>query len=340
LASIPFDRIPGSKARWKGLVAFHFSEHRLASPDRPRAQIKRARRRCQRDRAIAIVWQFLIVLTAARASGAQSRPLETLDPKPIGEGRMLLEGGLTYGHGEFYPLSGLTGNLWQIPLIDLAVGLGPIADFELSGGPYNHLAITDRRPGPLASLVGTADHATHSVEDIVIGTKIQLVPEALRRPAVGFRFAARLPNAKHDSGMGQDTTDFSSSVLAGKTVASVRVVGNVGLTIMSEPLDPAKQNDVMTYGFSLARPLFTRTELVGEVNGRWSTRNGIAPPGTESRGVVTVGGRFTSGAMQVDAAVRIGATSIDPNIGATVGVSYVFQAFSPMSNLERRVPRK
>jgi hypothetical protein len=266
-------------------------------------------------------------LIAVRTAAGQQRPLDTQDPEPIGAGRVLVESGVTYAHDEFYPLSGLRGNLWQ-PVLGFVVGLSPIADFQITGGPYDRLDINERQAAPLAGLVAVTGQTTHAVDDIVIGTRIRLAPEAARRPGVGFRFAVRLPNAKHESGMGQDTTDFSASLLAGKTVGPVRVVSNAGFTIMSEPLDAAKQNDVVTYGVSLTDGLSRQIQVLAEVNGRWSTRHGVAPVGTETRGAAKVGGRLAVGSIRLDAAVLFGVTSIDPSIGVTVGVTYTFDAFS------------
>jgi hypothetical protein len=67
-------------------------------------------------------------------------------------------------------------------------------------------------------------------------------------------------------------------------------------------------------------------ELVGEVNGRISTRD-IPFPGTESRGIIKVGGRYTHGPIRFDAGVFFGLTTIDPTIGFTTGFTYVFNAF-------------
>jgi hypothetical protein len=279
--------------------------------------------------ALLIASSIVITLLTAESAVGQRRPLDTRDAEPIDEGHVLIETGVTYAHQMVYPLSGLQGDLWQLPVIGLVVGVGPIADVEISGGPYNRLEITGRRDAPLAGIVAATGQTTHAVEDIVIGTKIRLISEADLRPAVAFQFAVRLPNAKHESGLGQDTTDFSASWLAAKSVGSVRVVGNLGFTIMSEPLDAAKQNDLLTYGLSLARPLIGRTELVAEITGRWSTRNGIAPVGTESRSAAKLGARYAVGAIRVDAAALLGLTSIDPDIGLTVGVSYSFKAFAP-----------
>jgi hypothetical protein len=258
---------------------------------------------------------------------AQQRPLDTDDPEPVGTARVLVAGGISYAHDRFYPLSGLEGNLWQLPVFRFVVGIGPIADFELNGGPYDRMDITARTGGPLAGLVTASGDTTHAVDDIMIGTKIRLVPETTLNPAIGFRFAVRLPNAKHESGLGQDTTDFSASALVGKTIHGLRIVANAGITIMSEPLDAAKQNDVIAYGFSAVQPISPRIQLVGEITGRWSTRQGVAPIGTESSGNIKAGARYRKGAVQLDAALFAGLEPVDPSFGVTAGFTYVFQGF-------------
>jgi hypothetical protein len=271
---------------------------------------------------------FSLMLLHAPPTSAQQRPLGTQDPDTIGTGRVLLEAGVSFARDLFYPLSGLQGNLWQLPVMGLDVGLSPIADLQISGGPYDRLSITDRRAAPLASLVTASGDTTHDVDDLAIGAKIRVVPETMGRPGFGFRFSVRLPNAKHRSGLGQDTTDFSASLLAGKTIAALRVAGNIGFTIMSEPLNSMKQNDVITYGLSIAQPISHGAALVGEVNGRWSARNGSPPIGTESRGTVTAGGRYTRGSIRFDAGAFVGLTRVDPTIGLTTGFTYIFNAFT------------
>ena len=73
------------------------------------------------------------------------------------------------------------------------------------------------------------------------------------------------------------------SLLGAKTVQSVRIVGNLGFGILADPTQGDRQNDVLTYGVSLARAVTQQAEIVGELNGRVSTRSGGAFPGTESR---------------------------------------------------------
>jgi hypothetical protein len=271
-----------------------------------------------------------IALTFANSAAAQQRPLTTEDPEPIGAGRLLIEGGVDYLRDAQYPVSGLKGNLLKLPTIGVSLGISSIAEFQVDGGPFNRLAITERNPlAPLSNLPEIAGQSsTHDVEDLVVATKIRVMPEGVGHPAVAFRFATRLPDAEWEKGIGLDTTDFSAQLLLAKTVESIRVVANVGGAILGTPVDGHQQNDVLLYGGSLARAVTDRAEIVGDINGRASTRKGGALPGTENRSLLKLGGRYTMGSVRLDAGVIFGLTSVDPTVGFTAGFTYVFHAFN------------
>jgi hypothetical protein len=275
-----------------------------------------------------VAFTLLALFAIAAGASAQQRPLVTEDPESVGAGRVLIESGVDYAHDYTYPVSGLKGNLWRIPTLGLSIGISSIAEVQIDGGLYDRLDIKQRRAAALSAAVTAVGDTTHSVEDAVIGTKIRLVSETAGRPAFGFRFATKLPNASNESGLGTDTMDFYASLLSAKTVQSVRVVGNIGAGILSDPTRGDRQNDVLTYGASFARAVTQQTEFVGELNGRVSTRKGDPFPGTESRGLLKVGARYTRGPVRLDAGVFLGLTSIDPTIGFTTGVTYVLNAFS------------
>ena len=74
-----------------------------------------------------------------------------------------------------------------------------------------------------------------------VRTKIRIASEGVKRPAFGFRFATKLPNAGNESGLGLDTTDFFASILMGKTTRQVRIVGNFGLAILANPTEATSQ---------------------------------------------------------------------------------------------------
>ena len=273
--------------------------------------------------AIALVW-----CACAATAGAQQRPLLTEDPETIGAGLVLLEGGIDAQRDVFYPASGLQGDLFRFPTLGVSFGISSIAELQIDGGLYNRLSVTSREDAPLANQLDFSGTRTHSVEDLVVATKIRLLSETASRPAFGIRLATKLPNASNESGLGLDTTDFFVSGLFGKTVQSIRIVGNVGLGILGDPVRGDRQNDVLTFGASVARAVRQGLEIVGEINGRVDTRNGAPPVGTESRGAMRLGGRFTRSTVRVDAGLIFGMTSRDPSIGATAGLTWVFKGFT------------
>ncbi len=142
-----------------------------------------------------------------------------------------------------------------------------------------------------------------------------------------MRFATRLPNASNESGLGQDTTDFFASVLAGKTIKRLRLVGNAGVAIVGDPTVAARQEDLLTFGLSLVSRLGGGVDAVAEYNGRMNLAASSPVPGTENRGVARAGLRFTRGSLRFDAAALAGATSQDLDLGATAGLTWVFTAF-------------
>ena len=270
----------------------------------------------------------LVTVALARPAAAQQRPLVTEDPEPIGAGRVLIEGGIDYAHDQHYAVSGLEGNLWRLPTLGVSVGLSSIAELQIDGGPFDRLGITGRKAAPLSKSLTVTGDSTSDVDDIFIGMKIRLLSETARRPAIGFRFATKLPNSRSRTGLGLNTTDFYASLLGAKTVESIRIVGNIGVGILADPIDGTRQNDDLTYGLSFARAMTQRSELVGDLNGRVSTRTGDPFPGTESRGVLKLGGRYTRGSIRLDAGALVGLTSVDPTLAFTAGFTYVFNAFT------------
>ncbi|MEZ5294557.1 MAG: hypothetical protein R2745_25985 [Vicinamibacterales bacterium] len=269
----------------------------------------------------------IVLLASAVPARAQQRPLVTEDPATVGGGQVLIEAGFDRVRGATFPLSGLQGDLTSVPTIGISVGVGPIAEIQIDGSPYRRLDITGRRPAPLSSILSFTGDRTTAVDDVVIATKLRFLNEGPHRPAIGIRFATRLPNASNESGLGQDTTDFFASFLMGKSVARVRWVANAGLAIVGDPVVAARQEDLLTFGMSLAARLRWGLEAVTEYNGRMNLASSSPVPGTENRGIARAGLRLYRRALRFDAAALIGATSNDPDLGVTTGLTWTFRAF-------------
>jgi hypothetical protein len=263
----------------------------------------------------------------AIAANAQQRPLLTEDPETIGAGRLLIETGLDYEYDVYLPLSGLSGNMLSVPTLGLSIGVSSIAELQIDNGLYQQLWIKDRVQAPFTPLLKIDGDETSSVEDLLIGAKVRFLSETGGRPALGVRFATRLPNASNESGLGRDTTDFTASLLFGKTVRSVRFVGNIGFLILPDPEAAAQQDDLMTYGLSLARAVTNSAEIVWEFNGRVNFMETPVAPGAEDRATMRLGARYTTGAFRIDGAAILGTTPRDPDFGFTVGFTWVVNAF-------------
>ena len=270
-------------------------------------------------------WVLGLCVTAGPVV-AQQRPLLTEDPETIGDGLILLEAGIDHAWDQTFTVSGLEGNLLSGPLLGLSFGMGPNAEIQIDGVSTSRLSISNRFDAPLSHVVDVSGDSTRSFDDVVIGAKVKLVSEGARMPAISLRFATKLPNASNESGLGLDTMDFFQSLLVGKTIQAVRMVGNVGLGILSDPTRGDRQNDVLIYGVSFARAFAPGAEIVGEINGRTSTRRGGPPPGTESAATMTFGLRYTRGTVRVDGGVFTGFTSRDPRVGLTGGLTWVFES--------------
>ena len=271
---------------------------------------------------------FVMFVAYGGAAAAQQRPLVTEDPETVGGGRLLIEAGFDHERDVFYPISGLRGDRLVLPSFGISIGLSSIAELQIDGGFYQRLTVTERRNAPLSPLVDIDGDRATDVDDFIVATKLRLLSERDARPSVGLRLATKLPNSSNESGLGTDMTDFFASLLFAKTVESVRVVGNAGLAIIGDPTSSTpEQNDLMTFGVSVARAMTSAAELVGEVNGRLNLINGAAEAGAENRAVMRLGGRYTRGPVRVDGAVLLGMTSRDPGFGVTAGFTWVLNAF-------------
>ena len=269
----------------------------------------------------------ILSLVFAATAHAQSRPLATEDPETVPAGFILLEGGFDFLAGTSFPASGLKGDLFRIGTFGLSIGVNSSVELQIDGGLRRRLSITSFDPtAPLADRYTGDLESTGSFDDLSIGAKIRFVTETESRPAFALRFATKLPNVGTANGLGTGTTDFQIALATAKTIRSTRVAANFGMAIMAEPSVAATQNHLVTYGASVARAVATGVELVGEINGRLDAGDN-AGPGTESRGGVRLGGRFTRGPVRLDGGLLFGVTDLDPSWGFTVGFTWVFKAF-------------
>ena len=276
-----------------------------------------------KNRRVLVV--LYLIACAASAAHAQQRPLVTEDPETIGSDRVLLEAGFSLDSGQTNEANGVRADVARIGTFGASIGISPTAEIQIDGGVIQRVTVDEIIPvSPLANTTSLkAGDTASSMDDLVIATKIRLLPETETRPALGIRLGTKLPTADVDAGVGLGTTDFFATFLMAKTVRSVRTVGNVGLVVLGNPVDGQDSATALGFGVSVARALTDAFEMVGEVNGRLTPFDDVVPAGLNGRGVFRLAGRYTYAMLRLDFGVLVGMTNRDPNFGISAGATYV-----------------
>jgi hypothetical protein len=279
----------------------------------------------------AFLLLFLPVIAAA-----QQRPLITDDVDITPEGALDIGVGVDFFQNAKFPLSGLMGDLTRVGDIRVRTGFSPNVEFQVEGVIQNFLAINSQSavsPIPL-SVTG---NSTNDVGDFTLSAKFKLRNESKNLPALGFKFGFQMANTDQAKGIGTNQNNVFGKVIvqkrfgrsAGK-IPLLNVYGNLGLGIMTAPLERFTQNDVLLYGLAGIFRVNEHVNIVSEVNGRANTRGGDAPLGTESVGQFRIGTQIKASGLRFDTAAVLGLTRFSPRTGVVFGVTYQTPAiFAP-----------
>lgn len=273
----------------------------------------------------------LIMFACVVATGrAQQRPLLTEDVDIVPQGAVRINLGVDFMQNAKFPLSGLRGDLTRVGVFNASAGLAPNVQFELEGVLQNYLAINSAQASAVPLNLAPNANSTNDYGDFMLSTKIKLKNETRNSPSLGFKFGFQLPNTDQKKGIGNNQNNVFGIVLVGKKFGSrnarktprLNVFGNIGLGILTAPVNPFTQNDVVLYGLAGIYRVNNRFNIVSEINGRASTRSGIAPLGTESQSEFRLGTQIYASGLRFDAAGIGGIGKFSQRSGITFGVTY------------------
>ncbi len=266
-------------------------------------------------------------------AAAQTRPLRTTEAEVLPPGTLRAQVGFDFLQEVDFPLSGLTGDLTSVGVINVRLGVGKMVEVQLEGAVQNFLDAKRKSGGfvplELDGACTTPSGAgqlsgcsTNDTGDFSLATKVRIWRESDRRPALAMRFGFKMPNSKQNRGIGTNSTDVFAAFILQKHFGRLDIFGNVGLAILQASNTKFSQNDVIIYGGAFAFPLHPRLKVVGEVAGRQSTRKINADlTGTESRSQARFGLQIFTGGFQWDLAGIAGLTKTDARSGFTFGIS-------------------
>lgn len=274
------------------------------------------------------IYALLTLFACVAAAAAQQRPLLTDDIDTTPAGSIEITAGTDFYQNARFPLSGLKGDLTRVGDIRVRTGYGPNVEVQIEGVVQEFLAIDAQSAAPPIPLDITGN-STNDFGDITTSVKIRLKNETRNLPAVGFKFGFQLPNSNQAKGIGTNQINIFSKLILQKKYGvepgrdpKLNVFGNIGLGVMTAPLEDFSQNDVILYGLAGIYRLTDEVNIASEVNGRLSTR-GTAPLGTESQGQFRLGTQIKASGLRFDSAFILGLTRNSPRTGLTFGVTYL-----------------
>lgn len=274
-----------------------------------------------------LITGLLLVLCGALACAAQQRPLLTDDVDITKPGAVEVSAGVDFFQDARFPLSGIRGDLTRVGDIRVKTGFASNVELQVEGVLQNYVAINSR--GPSAIPLSVSGNSTNDFGDFVISTKFKLRNETRNLPALGFKVGFEMPNSNQGRGIGTNQINVFGKVLLQKKFGAFRngtprlnLMGNLGIEIMTAPVNAFTQNDLFLYGLAGIFRVSDHVNIASEVNGRMNTRKGNAPLGTESQGQFRLGAQVKASGLRFDAAGAFGLTKYSPRTGVIFGVTY------------------
>jgi hypothetical protein len=279
---------------------------------------------------------LLFALFAVASTNSQQRPLLTDDIDITPQGSFEIGAGVDFFQNAKFPLSGIKGDLTRVGDIRLRTGIASNVELQIEGTLQNFVAINSQTPSAIP--LSVTGNSTNDFDDFTVSTKVKLFSETRNLPAVGIKFGFQMPNTDQAKGIGTNQINIFSKVIvqkrfgkrAGKSPLA-NIYGNIGLGIMNAPLANFTQNDVLLYGLAGIFRVTDRLNVVSEVNGRFSTRSGDAPLGTESVGQLRLGAQIKAAGLRFDSAAVFGLSRFSPRTGVVFGVTYVSPSILPIA---------
>ncbi|MFQ5797063.1 MAG: hypothetical protein ACE5H0_00055 [Bacteroidota bacterium] len=196
----------------------------------------------------------LVALHLVATSFAQRPVLVTEEPFTLGDGNQVIGLGFEYLRKSSSDEGISLSRLWKVPVLQVEVGLGERVNFQLHwrGGLFARSS-----DGANASDFG----------DLFLATKILILRETHGLPALGFKYAVKLPMTGDEKGLGSDNTDFFGSLLFSRKIGIVASRLNLGIGILGHPRAQNAQDDIYTYGAALLLPIKQSVALFVETAG-------------------------------------------------------------------------
>ena len=264
---------------------------------------------------------LLLLLLQPALLFSQQRPLITERAETVKKNILLFDIGMEFLQDAVFAFSGLEGDLTRIGVVGVRFGAADNVEIQILGTIQNILSIKNRFDAPNTPSLDFSGNSTSDFGDFTMATKVLLVKEKNRWPAISSHFGFQMPNASNQNGLSNDETNFFSSLLLQKQFGRLQFFTELGLAVLGDPVSPGAQDDLFTYGFALMHPLNDQINLVVDAYGRV----GAGGIGTEEQSRLRLGTQIKAAGLYWDVALFLGFRDTDPSSGLVMGVSKEFR---------------
>lgn len=219
------------------------------------------------------------------------------------------------------PLSGLQGRLLRLGVMRIDFGASSNVVIQIRGTIRQRLEIDEISSQPQAGFPTSG--TTSDAGDFSVGTIVRLAQNAAQTTAFGMRAETRLPNSTQKKGIGTNTTDVFLAAMLSQRFEKLLLFGEIGMGILTAPIETDQQNDVLTYGLGVSYRAGSRLQFAGEINGYLTTRN-IIPVGTEARGLARAGASWLLQSVSLELSVIRGLIVNEGSWGGMLGLTRRF----------------
>ena len=208
---------------------------------------------------------------------------------------------------------------WDLGKTRLAAGLGDLVEVQATG--------------TVLSTVDNAGGTDNEFGDWTLGTKIRLLTEAGKRPAMAFLWEVKGPIASSVDGVGTDEADFFAHVLLSKHFGQRgRLDVNVGGGALGDPTKSSSQNDVVMLSAAWSRQLSDKKVVGAELFAGDGFKENDSP--LLLRGIY----RHTVGRWSISAAIAAGLNSDTDDFAIDLFVGRQFQLWTPGNSATATLP--
>lgn len=159
--------------------------------------------------------------------------------------------------------------------------------------------------------------------DITFFSKIKILEEQQKFPGLGIKIGTKLPNARDQYRVGTDETDFAFLALFEKRFSSITMTTNLGLLILGNPYDNAKQDDLLSYGIAWTIPWKEPLTYIAEIAGQ------AFGTSYNERSSALLHVHFSDGALIWKVSGRVGLLENSEDWGLAAGVSWTIDIKVP-----------